>query len=164
MRHKSREWASQSRSAKHLNRRARRTPHQTGQRPTERDQGVQKLRSRSDGQLAGIAAGDRATGGGDSGRRSAGPQSCDQRTRTAAALASAGIRCAFREGPDGRRHRASHWGRGRGLSDNHRSWLRPHSLTFNVLSVISGTAFYGAVRNHDVDGGMNGTTVTVKRR
>jgi PKD repeat protein len=37
------------------------------------------------------------------------------------------------------------------------------SITFNVLSVVAGTAFYDAARNHDVDGGTNGTTVTVRR-
>jgi PKD repeat protein len=38
------------------------------------------------------------------------------------------------------------------------------STTFNVLGVIAGTAFYDAARSHDVDGGTNGTTVTVRRR
>jgi hypothetical protein len=38
------------------------------------------------------------------------------------------------------------------------------SLTFNAVSVASGTTFYDASHNHDVDGGTNGTTVTVKRR
>jgi hypothetical protein len=38
------------------------------------------------------------------------------------------------------------------------------SITFNVLSVVCDTAFYDAARNHDVDGGTNGTTVTVRRR
>jgi PKD repeat protein len=38
------------------------------------------------------------------------------------------------------------------------------SLKFNTVSVVPGTAFYDAARNHDVDCGTNGTTVTVKRR
>jgi hypothetical protein len=38
------------------------------------------------------------------------------------------------------------------------------SIPFNVLSVVSGTGVYDATRNHDVDGGTNGTTVTVRRR
>jgi len=38
------------------------------------------------------------------------------------------------------------------------------STTFNVSSVVAGAAFYDAARNHDVDGGTNGTTVTVRRR
>ena len=38
------------------------------------------------------------------------------------------------------------------------------SLTFNVVGVISGTAFYDALRNHDVDGETNGITVTVRKR
>jgi len=38
------------------------------------------------------------------------------------------------------------------------------STTFNVLSVVAGPALYDATRNHDVDGGTDGTTVTVRRR
>jgi PKD repeat protein len=38
------------------------------------------------------------------------------------------------------------------------------STTFNVLSVVAGPALYDAAHNHDVDGGTNGTTVTVSTR
>jgi hypothetical protein len=38
------------------------------------------------------------------------------------------------------------------------------STTFSVLSIVAGPALYDAARNHDVDGGTNGSTVTVGRR
>jgi PKD repeat protein len=38
------------------------------------------------------------------------------------------------------------------------------STTFAVSSVIAGIALYDAAGNHDVDGGTNGTSVTVRRR
>jgi PKD repeat protein len=38
------------------------------------------------------------------------------------------------------------------------------STTFSVLSIVAGPALYDAARNHDVDGGTTGSTVTVGRR